>query len=87
MDKTKSLLAALLALTAGMEKYANPVHTNNTNKIQNITIVPGIRNPKDPTKRAAIARRRKATKFSKLSKAKRRAVYYYNLRHLVKGVS
>jgi hypothetical protein len=43
-----------------------------------------IRNPKDPVKKAAIIRRRKAKRLSELSKPKRRAVYYYNLRHLVK---
>jgi hypothetical protein len=43
-----------------------------------------IRNPKDPHKVAIIQKRRKATKLSKLSKPKRRAIYYYNLRHPVK---
>jgi hypothetical protein len=81
MDKTKGFLASLLALTAGLARYAHPIHTY---KMQNITIVPSIRNPKDPIKRATIERRRKATKLSKLSKSKRRTVYYYNLRHPVK---
>jgi hypothetical protein len=43
-----------------------------------------IRHPKEPIKKAAIERRRKATKLSKLSKPKRRKIYYYNLRHPVK---
>jgi hypothetical protein len=41
------------------------------------TVIP----PKSAAKKAAITRRRKAQKLSELSKPKRRAVYYYNLRH------
>jgi hypothetical protein len=74
----KSLLAALFAMTASFNRYANPIHSS---KFEGAKIIPSIRNPKDPIKKAAIERRRKATKLSKLSKAKRRAVYQYNLRH------
>jgi len=42
-----------------------------------------VRNPKEPALKAIIQKRRKAVKLSKLSKSKRRAVYYYNKRHPV----
>ena len=42
-----------------------------------------IRNPKNPAKKAALEYRRKETKLRQLSKSKRRAIYYYNLRHPV----
>jgi len=42
------------------------------------------RNTKDKALKAVQIRRRKAQKLSELSKPKRRAVYYYNLRHAVK---
>ena len=77
----KSLITTLMAMTAGFNRYANPVHAS---KFEGCKIIPGIRNPKDPIKKAAIEHRRKATKLAKLSKAKRRAVYQYNLRHPVK---
>lgn len=44
----------------------------------------GIRNPKDSIKKAAIKRHSKAKRLTMLSKPKRRAIYYYNLRHSVK---
>jgi len=81
MDKLKSLIAAIFAMSAGGNRYTNPIHTS---KFEGCKIIPGIRNPKDPRKVAIIEKRRKATKLSKLSKPKRRAVYYYNLRHPVK---
>jgi hypothetical protein len=87
MDKSKhdkqvkGLLAAIFAITAGMNRYANPIHTR---KFEGCKIIKGIRNPKDPIKKAIIQKRRKAVKLSKLSKSKRRTIYYYNLRHPVK---
>ncbi|MFA5305950.1 MAG: hypothetical protein WC365_00725 [Candidatus Babeliales bacterium] len=80
-EQGKSLLAAIFAMTAGFNRYANPVHTS---KFEGCKIIPGIRNPKDSIRKAAIERRRKATKLSKLSRSKRRTIYYYNLRHPVK---
>jgi len=77
----KSLIAAIFAMSAAGNRYANPIHSS---KFEGCKIIPGIRNPKDPIKKAAIERRRKATKLAKLSKPKRRAVYQYNLRHPVK---
>jgi hypothetical protein len=77
----KSLLAALFAMTAGMNRYANPIRTN---KFEGCKIIKGIRNPKDSIRKAAIEHHRKAVKLSKLSRSKRRTIYYYNLRHPVK---
>jgi hypothetical protein len=79
--QVKGLLAAIFALSAGMNRYTNPIHTR---KFEGCKIVKGIRNPKEPIKKATIQKRRKAVKLSKLSKSKRRAIYYYNLRHPVK---
>jgi hypothetical protein len=77
---TGSYLSHLLGLTAmfkAMFPQAEPKKSSwNVKPIEK-----GIRNPKDPIKKAAIERRRKAKRLSMLSRPKRRAVYYHNLRH------
>ncbi|MFA5252488.1 MAG: hypothetical protein WC454_07880 [Phycisphaerae bacterium] len=80
---TGSYLAHILAMTSlfkTMFPQAEPKRASWNLK----PFEKGIRNPKDPIKKAAITRRRKAQKLSELSKSKRRTIYYYNLRHSVK---
>lgn len=76
-----SAFAAMFAMSAMLKPYESR-HTYSSSAFQ--PRERGIRNPKNPIKKASIERRRKAKKLSKLSKPKRRAVYYYNLMHPVK---
>ena len=77
----KSFLAALFSMST---MFQPPKQAPRYSDTAFAPIVKSQRNPKDPTKLAIIERRHKAKKLSQLSKPKRRAVYYYNLRHPVK---
>lgn len=82
MKKGMSALALMASIAAqfrgayGVQR--KPVEWNLTPQEKS------IRNPKNPAKVTAQKRHFKAHKLSQLSKAKRRAVYYFNLRHPVK---
>jgi hypothetical protein len=72
------------ALLLSLFAWFKALFTKHTVKSRGTAFQPiatSIRNPKDPIKKAAIERRRKAKKLHSLNKHKRRAVYYYNKRH------
>lgn len=77
----KGLLASMFALGA---MFNPPKQAPKYSSTAFAPIVKGQRNPKNPTKLAAIKRHHKAKRLLQLSRSKRRAVYYYNLRHPVK---
>lgn len=85
MKNNKSYLGYLttfFAVAASLMYRGEPKRSYSSTAFQ--PCPESIRNSKDPAKKAAIVRRRKAQKLSQLSKPKRRAVYYYNLRHPAK---
>lgn len=83
MKTMRSILGQILA-TASMLKSMFPQNEPNQSEWHLEKRAKGIRNPKDPIKKAAIERRRKAKRLSMLSKPKRRAVYRFNLHHPAK---
>jgi hypothetical protein len=78
----KQFLAGFAAISAILPRYNHPGPRYSDTAFQQRA--KGIRNPKDPIKKAAIERRRKTKRLSMLSKPKRRAVYYHNLRSPIK---
>jgi len=76
----KRFLSILINFIKSLFKKSTPVE--DYRKLS--ALIPEIIAAKSKAKKAAIIRRRKASKLSQLSKPKRRAVYYYNLRHPVK---
>ena len=79
MKRSNSFLAHFFAIAANFLYPHESTHRYSDTAFQ--PRQKSIRCTKDPAKKAAIIRRRKAQRLSELSKPKRRAVYYYNLRH------
>ena len=82
MSRISGYLSTFFAAAASLMYRSEPRHTYSSTAFQQRE--KSIRCPKDPVKKAAIERRRKAKRLSQLGKPKRRAVYYHNLRHPVK---
>lgn len=79
--RTFANLFSLLSLSA---MFHPPKHVPSFSETAFVQREKSIRNSKDLNKVKTIALRRKVQKLSELSKTKRRAIYYYNLRHPVK---
>lgn len=81
MKKSMNYFSALLGVMASFANMFRQSSPRSQSEWRLEKRPKGIRNPKDPIKKAAIERRRKAKRLSMLSKPKRRAIYYYNLKH------
>jgi hypothetical protein len=79
------ILFILINFLKSLFKKDTTIEDSVNSYVRGLLLVPEIKvTAKSAAKKAAIIRRRKAQKFSELSKPKRRAVYYYNLRHPAK---